>query len=566
MITQPVDFNQAISFLLDKDQVPASWDSAHWALMEPEARIRAFFSAKVESARFLDRAQGLLFDYMAKVRDEVTTPDGKKTTALRVAGREHFVKLMRDFMLAEGMAKPEEFPAMNQDDVQTLGSLSRLRLIFDTNVRQSYGYGQWKQGMTPAALRAFPAARLIRKRGVAEARPRHAANIGQVRAKTDFYWWASFQNSPEIGGFGVPWGPYGFNSGVTQEDVSKQEAAALGVAIPPPPAELPGLNDGLSASTRKMSPALKAKLLAELRGGPKPADPREAARQAAAQVRREMLNRGLTEALGKGDAAKAEQYRDALAALPPVPGLPVEEAGEAIRLVSGPVALPVKAGEDIGPKLVPATTLSAAAKTAHERAMKAIDAVHGDGPLGDLPFSEAKPTGTSRAYYSPGATNHRIVIERFDHAELSIAHEVGHWLDHIAFYRGQGTAGPFDGAEMTRMFEALEETWGSYGPEFEAFMTAAEKSAAIQKVTADYRLSGRSRKYLLSKHEILARAYAQWIAIESGDAVMIGQIDANIQRAKDGMQAWTQWEWEDFELLRSEFRAIFRQRQWLRKS
>lgn len=560
-----MDFNEAIGHVLDKDQVPASWDSAHWALMEPEARIRAFFSAKVENARFLDRAQGLLFDYMAKVRDDVTTPDGEKTTALRVAGREHFVKLMRDFMVAEGMAKETDFKDMNQNDVQRLGSMSRLRLIFDTNVRQAYGYGQWKQGMTPEALKAFPAARLVRRRGVAEARPRHAANIGEVRPKTDLYWWASYQNSPEIGGFGVPWGPYGFNSGVDQQNVSREEAEALGVPLPPPPDDLPGLNDGLQASTRKMDPALKAKLLEELRSGPKPTDPREAAREAAAQVRREMLNRGLTEALGNGNAARVEKYREALAALRPLAGLPVEDAGVAIKLVSQPVPQPVKAGEDIGPKLVPNATVSTAGKVAHERAMKAINSVHGDGPLSELPFSEDKSQGATLAYYAPGASDHRIAIQRFDHAELSITHEVGHWLDHLAFYRGQGPAGPFDAKDMTRMFQALGETWGSYGPEFAGFMRAADQSKAIQQVTSDPLLGGQCRKYLLSKHEITARAYAQWIAIESGDPVMIGQVDDDIQRAKDGLQAWTQWEWQDFELLRDELRAIFRQRQWLRK-
>lgn len=328
-----MEFKEAIGSLLDKDQVPASWDSAHWALMEPEARIRAFFSAKVENARFLDRAQGLLFDYMAKVRDDITTTDGDKTRALRVAGREHFVKLMREFMITEGMAQPDEFKDMPQADVQRLGSMARLRLIFDTNVRQAYGYGQWKQGMEPDALKAFPAARLVRRRGVMEARPRHAANIGEVRAKTDMYWWASYQNSPEIGGFGVPWGPFGFNSGTDQQNVSREEAEKLGVHLPPSPPDLPGLNDGLQASTKRMDPALKAKLLAELRSGPKLTDPREAGKEAAAQVRREMLNRGLTESLGKGNAAMVEKYREALAKLPQTGnGFAVHEDGDKITL------------------------------------------------------------------------------------------------------------------------------------------------------------------------------------------------------------------------------------------
>ena len=56
----------------------------------------------------------------------------------------------------EGRADASEFKDVNQKNVPDLRSVARLCLIFDTNVRQTYGYGQWKQGMTPAALRAFP--------------------------------------------------------------------------------------------------------------------------------------------------------------------------------------------------------------------------------------------------------------------------------------------------------------------------------------------------------------------------------------------------------------------------
>jgi hypothetical protein len=58
-----------------------------------------------------------------------------------------------------------------------------------------------------------------------------------------------------------------------------------------------------------MDPETKRKLLEELRAAPKPRDPAEAGRNAAANTRRIMLNRGLTESISKGDATKAEKYR-----------------------------------------------------------------------------------------------------------------------------------------------------------------------------------------------------------------------------------------------------------------
>lgn len=323
-------FMEAIRFLLDKEQLPADWDAADWQEQEPDFQTKAFFSAKVENARFLDRSQGLIFDYMAKVRETIVQPDGEVVTALKVGGREHFVKRMRDFMITEGMADVSEFKDVNQKDITDIRSLSRLRLIFDTNVRQAYGFGQWKQGMTPAALRAFPAARLIRDRGVKEPRPRHQSNLGEVLLKTDPRW-ADFHNARDIGGFGVPWGPYGFNSGVTQEDVSKAEARALGLnvdSVSPQPAKI---TDGSEASTKKMAPDIKAKLIAELRAGKKNLDPAEAARNAAADTRRIMLNRGLADAEGRGDDVKAQKYRKAFAELPER-GLRVVDEGDSIRL------------------------------------------------------------------------------------------------------------------------------------------------------------------------------------------------------------------------------------------
>lgn len=57
---------------------------------------------------------------------------------------------------------------------------------------------QWKQGMIPAVLRAFPAARLIRDRGVSELSPRHQDNLGEVMLKTDPRC-AQFHNDLAIG-------------------------------------------------------------------------------------------------------------------------------------------------------------------------------------------------------------------------------------------------------------------------------------------------------------------------------------------------------------------------------
>ena len=125
------------------------------------------------------------------------------------------------------MATEKEIRDTNQGDLEDVRSEARLRLIFNTNLRQAYGYGQGRQGMRPAVRRAFPAARFVRVRDVGEPRPRHLEHEGEVRLKTDRGWWAGYRNDPLTGGFGVPWEPYGFHSGMGQEDVSREEAEQL---------------------------------------------------------------------------------------------------------------------------------------------------------------------------------------------------------------------------------------------------------------------------------------------------------------------------------------------------
>lgn len=269
MITTPRTFKEAIEFILGKLSIPTDeWDRSIWEGEEQEVALRAFFSSRVENARFLDRAQAFIFDTLANTTEKVTGPDGVERIALRGGDRGTFVRRMREFMIKEGMVSgEEEFFGVNDRDIRDIRSLARLELIYDTNMRQAYGYGQWKQGQTPSILRRFPAQRFVRDREVFVERPRHAEHEGDVRLKSDEEYWADYQNDPAIGGFGVPWPPFGFRSGMGVRDVSKEEAEKLGLEVDEDRKPLEkGLNDGLSASVKKMDPEVKRRLLEELNG------------------------------------------------------------------------------------------------------------------------------------------------------------------------------------------------------------------------------------------------------------------------------------------------------------
>ena len=257
MIKKALKFLDAIAFIVDKIIVPDDeWNQQDWIDEEENIETRAFFSSRVENARFLNRAKKHLEDRIQNTVED--TPKGK---ALKAGGRADFVRSMRDFMVKEGMANEDEF--RDAEGVTDIRSESRLKLIYDTNLRQAYGYGGWKQGQKPAILRRYPAQRFRRSFKVNEPRPLHEENDGEVRLKSDESFWLEM-NSSEIGGFEVPFGPWGFNSGMGVEDVSREDAAALGLSVDGVKPVKAELNENLQASVKTMDDDVKAKLKAEL--------------------------------------------------------------------------------------------------------------------------------------------------------------------------------------------------------------------------------------------------------------------------------------------------------------
>ena len=43
MIDQPMFFEEALRFLLEKDPNPEEWDAAEWATEKPAVRVRSLF-------------------------------------------------------------------------------------------------------------------------------------------------------------------------------------------------------------------------------------------------------------------------------------------------------------------------------------------------------------------------------------------------------------------------------------------------------------------------------------------------------------------------------------------
>ena len=162
---------------------------------------------------------------------------------------------MKEFMQKTGVERSKD------ETITDVGGSARLRLIFDTQVRMAHDYGNYKQGLDPEMLDQFPALRFIRGQPVEVPRPEHEANEGAVRLKTDEEFWLAM-NHESLGGFGVPYGPWGFNSGMDVEEVAREEAVSLGL-IDPAEAQEPTLtdfNERMTASTEGLDDDVAAEL------------------------------------------------------------------------------------------------------------------------------------------------------------------------------------------------------------------------------------------------------------------------------------------------------------------
>jgi hypothetical protein len=242
----PIPFTEALEKLGSKAVAVSKLDSSQWGAVPVEIRERAFFSSLIENARFLQRGRDAIADFLSSARE--TLPDGR--TALKTGSRSEFVKLMREFALAEGMGPLDPNDAGTIKDIT---SERRLGLIFDAQTRQAYAYGGWKQGLDPDILDEFPAQRLVRVQDVKEPRNAHQQYEGVAALKSDLNFWLRINQD-----FGVPWGPWGWGCGHDVEDVDRAESEALGLIAPGQKAESPeqSFNDHLEASTMGLDPDL----------------------------------------------------------------------------------------------------------------------------------------------------------------------------------------------------------------------------------------------------------------------------------------------------------------------
>ncbi len=203
--------------------------------------------------------------------------------------------------------------------------------------------------------------------------------------------------------------------------------------------------------------------------------------------------------------------------------------------------------------------------------MAAVDAVHGDGQLPEIPV---RPSTSRRVhgqfrYVQPNKPLDILITMPGEHPEITLVHEVGHFLDHAALPKGQNP--PALGASASRDGDMAE---------VKAWRQACRDSAAIQELKrlrsqgsvtvtlADghqhqFPVPKQWVAYLLGEEEMFARAYAQYVAVKSGDARLLNQLAA-LRRREGQVYYPQQWEDADFEPIREALDNLFRALGWMR--
>jgi hypothetical protein len=539
------NFLQAIENLARRIVRPSWFRTREWVQVAPAFRQRAFFSATVTSAKVLSKMRNTLLDWQSEAVEEIVDVNtGRVVTVYKESGLAKFRERSAEFLIQEGLATPEDYGDDRMDNV--IGN-SRLQLIFNTNLEQASTFAAWQMKMRNEDwLNLYPAARFVRRPGAIIKRQRHVDAENQVRRWDDFAFWR-YQNAADIGGFDVPWGPFGFNSYMIQVPVKRKEAERLGLVRKGERVKSPNLaefgvdlgktfNKGVEADLDDVSPEL------------------------AQEARETIISRLGPQAIGADGKPTLDALRQALRGdyrpiAAPVPQASPERERATKKATTQTPQTPIPTGttSKVSEKISFGSIIGneKEVKKKWESVVKTIDSVHGDGPLPTAPVRHVDSSGPTNGQYR--RFDNEIVTYKEDSIPLTLTHEIGHWIDYRGF-RGLPDADP----PMTG-----NKVFASHSPLFKKFIKAAKNTEKIKAIT-NAGLTTKSKSYLKSNHEIFARAYSQYIAVKSKNPEMLADLKTRQGTPENGKPYPVQWDDDDFIPLYNEIETIFKQIGWLK--
>lgn len=200
--------------ILKKQLITSGLSSAEIEKIFTGLKNRAFFSARIESARFLQQAQQQVADYLA------SAPRGDGALTSRASAISAIMEKARTEGIDTGTGQ-----------LTDPGSVARAKVIVDTNADLARGYVSHVQQSSLGARLSSPALELVRleeRQSKRDWLPIWQNSGGQFYAgrmialKEDPVW-------VKISRFGVPYPPFDYGSGMGTRSVDYETCIELGV-------------------------------------------------------------------------------------------------------------------------------------------------------------------------------------------------------------------------------------------------------------------------------------------------------------------------------------------------
>lgn len=185
-------------------------------------------------------------------------------------------------------------------------------------------------------------------------------------------------------------------------------------------------------------------------------------------------------------------------------------------------------------------------------ALDAIDSVHGDGKLPMISVGKdpghRSTLGSFQRHRSSGHAEAIQVRPRGDHPHMTLIHEAGHFLDWSGIPTHHGTFATHGDPRLAEWHRAVR---------------SSRAYANLQALRASFSADQRHVEYLLTPHEVWARAYAQYIATRSERPILRRQLE-EMRKTGFGVYYPRQWNDADFAPIAAEFDALFRNLGWMK--
>ncbi len=182
-------------------------------------------------------------------------------------------------------------------------------------------------------------------------------------------------------------------------------------------------------------------------------------------------------------------------------------------------------------------------RNAVDTALSAIDSVHGDGELPEIPIKLSRSKWKRGSFWYVIGKPERIDISKVGGGDaLTVVHEVGHFLD----LSGLGRAGEF--ASLAERDTLMAEWW-----------EAINATPEVQQLQNTNLYPYSYRAYLLKPIELWARSYSQYIAQKSGNAELLRDLEERLEEAP-----LTHWTEESFRSIMEAIDKLFVRLRWLK--